>query len=73
MILNLFRRIFGCYADNVVLPVFLLDEENEHTIVTGKKTESSLDDEAEGFVSYTEEAMDNVTDGRFKFAKYRAI
>ena len=54
------------------LPVFVL-EDDDHTIVLGRETESEMDDKSEGFVCYSEEAMDNVTGNRYKYIKYRNI
>ena len=97
--LELLRKIFGCYHDNtldsdyVANPeqmqemIDLLKDNAEHTLKVEDESELFPKDEKKeiignivsavvyekekGFISYTEEAQDSVTGGKFKFIKYR--
>lgn len=84
-ILELFRKVFGCYHDNSldieelpinkhILKVYGLDDmygTKEKSEVIGNIVSAVIDEKEKSFVSYTEEAMDEVTNGKFKFKKYR--
>lgn len=94
--LELLRKIFGCYHDNtldsdyVANPEQMIDlfkDNNEHTLkledeselfpkdekkeIIGNIVSAVVSEKQKGFVSYTEEAQDSVTSGKFKFIKYR--
>lgn len=81
--LKLFRKIFGCYSDpeiaSIVLPI---PEEHITTVDTPvDETKEVIADIVSAVVkakegthtSYAEDAMDQVTDGKFKFIKYRTV
>lgn len=91
-ILELFRKVFGCYHDNSIdiqepeIPEsHVIDTSTTidlcHQIIDKLQVEQKevidnivsavIDEKEKSFVSYTEEAMDEVTDGKFKFKKYR--
>lgn len=98
--LELLRKIFGCYHDNTLDSEYvanpeqmfgmfdLLKDNNEHILKIEDESELFLKDEKKeiigniisavvsekekGFISYIEEAQDSVTDGKFKFIKYRS-
>ena len=83
-ILELFRKVFGCFSDDdtyieitdddhVLKIDNLTDAYNnkEKSEVIGNIVSAVIDEKEKSFVSYTEEAMDEVTAGKFKFKKYR--
>ena len=62
MLLKLFRSIFGCYSNSDIQPI-VIEKEIE---------DSCLDkDKIIGFISYDEEAMANVTNGKYKYIWFR--
>lgn len=97
--LELLRKIFGCYHDNTLDSEYvanpeqmqemidLLKDNDEHTLkvedeselfpkdekkeIIGNIVSAVVSEKEKGFISYTEEAQDSVTDGKFKFIKYR--
>lgn len=97
--LELLRKIFGCYHDNTLdsdyvanpeqmMEMFdLLKDNDEHTLkvedeselfpkdekkeIIGNIVSAVVSEKEKGFISYTEEAQDSVTSGKFKFIKYR--
>ena len=91
MILELLRKIFGCYSDQIPAVVYLDEQAEEHTIYvndgvprgviipTDEEQKQAIAEivanvvaiKKKGFISYTEEAMDAVTDNRYRFIKYR--
>lgn len=86
MILETLRKIFGCYSDQIPAIIYLDEQAEEHTEYVEepeKKDEQAeiikkiiaevLAEKQKGFVSWTEEAMDNVTENCFKHIKYRNI
>ena len=82
MILELMRKIFGCYSDQIPAIIYLDDQAERHTKVVGESERDEIisnivstimAEKQNGFVSYVEEAMDAVTDNKFKFLKYRPI
>lgn len=98
--LELLRKIFGCYHDNTLDSEYvanpeqmqemidLLKDNDEHTLkvedeselfpkdekkeIIGNIVSAVVSEKEKGFISYTEEAQDSVTDGKFKFIKYRS-
>lgn len=91
-ILDLFRKVFGCYHDNSMdiqepeipkshvldmsdvndLCHQIIDNlENERKTAIGNIVSAVIAHKEKGFISYTEEAMDQVTGGKYKFIKYR--
>jgi hypothetical protein len=91
-ILDLFRKVFGCYHDNSMdiqepeipeshvldmsdvndLCHQIIDKlENERKTAIGNIVSAVIAHKEKGFISYTEEAMDQVTGGKYKFIKYR--
>jgi len=91
-ILDLFRKVFGCYHDNSMdiqepeipeshvldmsdvndLCRKIIDKlENEQKTAIGNIVSAVIAHKEKGFISYTEEAMDQVTGGKYKFIKYR--
>lgn len=91
-ILDLFRKVFGCYYDNSMdiqepeipeshvldmsdvndLCHQIIDKlENERKTAIGNIVSTVIAHKEKGFISYSEEAMDQVTDGKYKFIKYR--
>ena len=82
MILELMRKIFGCYSDQIPAIIYLDDQAERHTKVVDESERDEIilnivstimAEKQNGFVSYVEEAMDAVTDNKFKFLKYRPI
>ena len=84
MILESLRNIFGCYSDQIPAIVYLDEQAEEHTEYVepaDEKREQAeiirkimtdvLAEKRKGFVSWAEEAMDNVTENQFKHIKYR--
>lgn len=84
MILETLRKIFGCYSDQIPAIIYLDEQAEEHTEYVEepeKKDEQAeiirkimadvLAEKRNGFVSWVEEAMDNVTENQFKHIKYR--
>lgn len=97
--LELFRKIFGCYHDNTLDSEYVVNSEqmldmnnslkdnDEHILrvedeselfkkdekkeIIGNIVSAVVSEKEKGFISYTEEAQDLVTDGKFKFIKYR--
>lgn len=91
-ILELFRKVFGCYHDDT-LDIEEVEIPESHVIdmsssiklcrdivdklqaeqneVIGNIVSAVINEKEKEFVSYTEEAMDEVTGGKFKFKKYR--
>jgi hypothetical protein len=45
--------------------------ENEQKTAIGNIVSAVIAHKEKGFISYTEEAMDQVTGGKYKFIKYR--
>lgn len=98
--LELLRKIFGCYHDNTLDSEYvanpeqmmemidLLNDNDEHTLkiedeselfpkdekkeIIGNIISAVVAEKEKGFISYIEEAQDSVTDGKFKFVKYRS-
>lgn len=91
-ILDLFRKVFGCYHDNSMdipepeipeshvldmsdvndLCLKIIDKlENEQKTAIGNIVSAVIAHKEKGFISYSEEAMDQVTGGKYKFIKYR--
>jgi len=89
--LELLRKIFGCYHDNTLdyVTTHKYNEElKEHTLeienlanefikdekkeIIGNIVSAVVSEKKKGFISYTEEAQDSVTNGKFKFIKYRS-
>lgn len=91
-ILDLFRKVFGCYHDNSMdipepeipkshvldmsdvndLCRKIIDKlENEQKTAIGNIVSAVIAHKEKGFISYSEEAMDQVTGGKYKFIKYR--
>lgn len=84
-ILELFRKVFGCYHDNSldieeqpinkhILKIYELEDmygTKEKSEVISNIVSAVINEKEKEFVSYTEEAMDEVTNGKFKFKKYR--
>ena len=89
--LELLRKIFGCYHDNTLdyATTYKYNEElKEHTLeienlanafikdekkeIIGNIVSTVVSEKEKGFISYTEEAQDSVTGGKFKFIKYRS-
>lgn len=92
MILELLRKIFGCYSDQIPAVIYLDEQAEEHTeyiddpvsppgviLPTDDEQKQAIAEivanvvamKKKGFISYTEEAMDAVTDNRYRFIKYR--
>lgn len=92
MILNFFRKIFGCYHDtrldvqepeipeshvidmsdcNELCQKIIDKLENEQKTAIGNIVSAVIAHKEKGFISYDEEAMANVTGGKYKFIKYR--
>lgn len=92
MILELLRKIFGCYSDQNPAVIYLDEQAEEHTeyiddpvpppgvtLPTDDEQKQAIAEivanvvamKKKGFISYTEEAMDAVTDNRYRFIKYR--
>ena len=84
MILETLRKIFGCYSDQIPAIIYLDEQAEEHTQYVEepeKKDEQAeiikqlmaevLAEKRKGFISWTEDAMDSVTENQFKFIKYR--
>ena len=89
--LELFRKIFGCYHDPELdydaTKYNYSEELTQHTLEVEKLADAFVKDEKKeiienivsavisdkekGFISYIEEAQDSVTNGKFKFIKYR--
>lgn len=89
--LELFRKIFGCYHDPELdydaTKYNYSEELTQHTLEVEKLADAFVKDEKKeiienivsavisdkekGFISYVEEAQDSVTNGKFKFIKYR--
>lgn len=89
--LELFRKIFGCYHDPELdydaTKYNYSEELTQHTLELEKLADAFVKDEKKeiienivsavisdkekGFISYVEEAQDSVTNGKFKFIKYR--
>lgn len=76
------RKIFGCYSDQIPAIIYLDDQAERHTKVVDESERDEIilnivstimAEKQNGFVSYVEEAMDAVTDNKFKFLKYRPI
>lgn len=82
-ILELFRKVFGCFSDDDtyieitdddhILKIDNLNDvyNKEKSEVIGNIVSAVIDEKEKSFVCYTEEAMDEVTGGKFKFKKYR--
>lgn len=49
--------------------LFKKDEKKE---IIGNIVSAVISEKKKGFISYTEEAQDSVTNGKFKFIKYRS-
>lgn len=74
-------------SDQLLEMIDLIKDNDEHTLVVDNKSDLFKKDEKKeiignivsaviaekqkGFISYTEEAQDSVTGGKFKFIKYR--
>lgn len=79
--LEFLRSIFGCYSNDNIVTISLDEQENEHTVVLTKTPddekqekdliisniiESVIEEKSKYFVSYVEDAMDAVTDYKFR-------
>jgi hypothetical protein len=80
MILEMMRKIFGCYSDQIPAIIYLDEQAERHTKVVDNSEAAEIisnivsavmSEKQKSFVSYVEEAMDAVTDNKFKFLKYR--
>ena len=83
--LKLFRKIFGCYSEpeiaSIILPIPEDHISTVETVTEADETKTLIADIVSGVIqakesehiSYVEDAMDDVTDGKFKFIKYRPV
>lgn len=76
--LRLIRKIFGYSNEPEIIDVKLNQhieyiDNIEKNKVIGNILKNVIDNKENTFVSYTEEAMDKVTNNRYKFIKYREI
>lgn len=68
--LKLFRKIFGCWHDPEFDIGSFEEDEAKENVISGIVS-GVISAKEKSFVSYNEDAMDGVTEGKFRFKKYR--
>lgn len=62
---------FNTFNDVINEPIMVPCEDTQKNKIIGNIINAVINEKQDGFISYTEEAMNSVTDNKFCFIKYR--